>query len=328
MIVLDALEDDRAALVLHQMRRSGRWLQHAALRCQVATQNSDAARLRQGLFARHDDVVIVVGDVLDVVPDRVAGHGQGILVQETHFADRLDHDRETAGVVELLHQVFARRLEVDDRRDVAAEAIPVVEAEIDADAAGKRQEVQHGVGRAADGAVDADGILKGFLRQNVGRLQVLLHHVDDAAAGELGDHSTACVDGRNGRVAGQRHAERFGHRGHGGSRAHGHAASGRTGHALLGVHEFCQRHLAGLHHLGELPDRRTGADILAAPFAVQHRAAGDENNRDIDAGSPHQQARRGLVAAAEQHDAIDRIAADRLFDVHRCKVAEHHRRRT
>ena len=46
--------------------------------------------------------------------------------------------------------------------------------------------------------------------------------------------------------------------------------------------------------------------------------------RQVAAGRAHQQRRRGLVAADQQHDAVDRIAADRLLDVHADEVAEQH----
>ena len=44
-----------------------------------------------------------------------------------------------------------------------------------------------------------------------------------------------------------------------------------------------------------------------AELAVQHRPAGDHDRREVDARRPHQQPRRGLVAAAQQNDAVDRV---------------------
>ena len=61
--------------------------------------------------------------------------------------------------------------------------------------------------------------------------------------------------------------------------------------------------------------------------AVQHRAAGDDDRRQIAARRAHDQRRRRLVAAAEQDHAVDRIAANRLLDVHRGEIAEQHRGR-
>ena len=87
------------------------------------------------------------------------------------------------------------------------------------------------------------------------------------------------------------------------------------------------RHAAGAHVFAEAPHVGAGADVLAAELAVEHRPAGDDERGQIAAGRAHHQRRRGLVAAAEQDDAVDRVAADRFLDVHAHEVAEQHRRR-
>jgi hypothetical protein len=69
------------------------------------------------------------------------------------------------------------------------------------------------------------------------------------------------------------------------------------------------------------------APVLAAKLAVQHRSAGDAYRRQIARRRTHQQRGRRLVAAHHQHDAVERIGADRFLDVHRDLVAEQHRRR-
>ena len=65
----------------------------------------------------------------------------------------------------------------------------------------------------------------------------------------------------------------------------------------------------------------------AAELAVQHRPAREHDRRHVARRGAHQERRRGLVAAGHQHHAVDRIAADRLLDVHRGEVAEQHRGR-
>ena len=80
---------------------------------------------------RADDVVIVVDDVLDLVPDRTAGHGQRILVKQSRLAQMPEHHRQAAGIEKLLHQIFARRHQVDDGCDITAATVPVVERDID-----------------------------------------------------------------------------------------------------------------------------------------------------------------------------------------------------
>jgi hypothetical protein len=58
------------------------------------------------------------------------------------------------------------------------------------------------------------------------------------------------------------------------------------------------------------------------PF--QHRAGGNEDRRHVHRGGGHHQAGAGLVAAAEQDDAVDRMGADRFLRLHRQQVAIEH----
>ena len=51
------------------------------------------------------------------------------------------------------------------------------------------------------------------------------------------------------------------------------------------------------------------------------------DGRQVDAGRAHQQRGRGLVAAHQQHHAVDRVAADAFLDVHAGEVAVQHRGR-
>lgn len=59
-------------------------------------------------------------------------------------------------------------------------------------------------------------------------------------------------------------------------------------------------------------------------LAVEHRPAGHDNGRDVATGGTHQQCRRGLVTAGEQHYTIDGVAANRFLDVHTRQVAGKH----
>ena len=63
----------------------------------------------------------------------------------------------------------------------------------------------------------------------------------------------------------------------------------------------------------------------ASAVAAQHRACGQIDGWEVHAGGAKQKAGRGLVAAAHQHDAIDGMAAQQFFRVHRQHVAIEHR---
>ena len=55
-----------------------------------------------------------------------------------------------------------------------------------------------------------------------------------------------------------------------------------------------------------------GAGAHALPPAVQHRPAGEHDRRDVHRRRRHDQRRRGLVAAGQQHHAVERIAVQHL----------------
>src|SRR4030095_17020420 len=181
-----------------------------------------------------------------------------------------------------------------------------------------------GVGGAADGHAGADGVVEGLAGEDPRRLEVLAHHLHDPAPRHLGERQPARVRGRDRSVTGQGHAERLGHRGHRGRGAHDHAVPGRAREARLDLAELLLGEPAGPPLGPEAPVVRAGADVLGAPAPAQHGPAGHHDRRHVGGGRAHQHGGRGLVAAGEQHHAVQRIGADALLHVHRHQVAEEH----
>ena len=66
---------------------------------------------------------------------------------------------------------------------------------------------------------------------------------------------------------------------------------------------------------------------MAAPVAAQHRPGRHVDRRQAHRDRAHDQAGRGLVAAAHQHRAVDRMAAQQLLAFHGEEVAVEHGRR-
>ena len=126
---------------------------------------------------------------------------------------------------------------------------------------------------------------------------------------------------------GQRRAERLGHRRHRAGGAHRVAVAVGARVAGLDLEVLRVGDLAAPAHVGDAPEIGARADLLVAPLAVQHRPAGHADGRQVDARGAHQLRRRRLVAAAQQHDAVERVGAQRLLDVHRHEVAPEHRGR-
>ncbi len=151
-----------------------------------------------------------------------------------------------------------------------------------------------------------------------------LDHLDDPPAALLGDGHAARVGGGDVGAAGQGHAQRLGQAGHGAGGAHHHAVAVAAVHRALDLDKLLLGQPPGAAHIPEAEHIGARADLLAVPAALEHRPARDHDRRDIGAGRAHQLGRRGLIAAAQQHHAIDRVGLDHLLHVHGHQVAVEH----
>ena len=82
--------------------------------------------------------------------------------------------------------------------------------------------------------------------------------------------------------------------------------------------------VAGAALVPEFPGIGAGTELFAGIIAAEHRPGRKEDHRNAGAERTHDQRRRGLVAAAHQHGAVDRLAADLLLGLHRQQVAVEH----
>ena len=262
------------------------------------------------LVVRHDDLGIGRLCTLRVLRDGLAVDGERVAMQATGRHQLVHHGRQPAGAKIILAQIRAGRLHVDEERHVVADFLPILDGEFDADMPRYGVEVDRRIGRTADRRTGDDRILEGGAGQDVRRLQVLAHDFDGAHAGLVGDLAALAIRRRDRGAAGQRHAERLGHRIHGRGGAHRVAVADRRRRVRDDVDEFLVVDLAGGDILPRLPDHRARARELAVVIAVEHRPAGKHDRRRVDGCRRHQTGRRGLVAAGHQHHAVERIAVE------------------
>ena len=98
---------------------------------------------------------------------------------EQHLEQRL----EAANAYEVSHVVLTARLEVGEHRDLPADAFEIFEGQFDVGGVGHRDEVKHSIRRTAEGDDDGDGVLKGFLGEDVRGTDILLEQLQNGFAG-------------------------------------------------------------------------------------------------------------------------------------------------
>ena len=264
--------------------------------------------------------------VVEVVDERLAGDRDGGRVEQ--ILDLAQDRQQSAGAMEVLHQEAAGRLQVDEQRDAGADAVEVVEGEVDAEPAGDGEQVHDGVGRAADGGQGDDRVEERAAVMTMAGPAIRPSTISTASAPVvMGGLEQPAVRGRGAGDAGQRHAQRLGHQAHRRRGAHRVAVAAAADHRRLRLEELlCDRVPARTSS----DSRQTSVpqpSAHAAERAGQHRTAGHDDRRQIDRGGGHQQRRDGLVASAEEHDAVDRVGPEHLLGRHRGHVAPEHRGR-
>ena len=184
-----------------------------------------------------------------------------------------------------------------------------------------RDQVDHRVGRAADRGQRLDRVLERLAREDLRELQVLVHHLDDAPARH-------CARSRCG---GRRPPDR----------RRCPAGRGRAPRPCWPSSTPCPSSCSGRgcgacsFRLRRSPaacsvPARTCSLMLHTPVP---EPSSWPRHLPLSIGPPetpivgrsharraHHQRRRGLVAAHQQHDAVDRVAADRFLDVHAARL--------
>ena len=217
--------------------------------------------------------------------------------------------------------VVLRRRHLAETGHPTGQAVDVGQGEVDAAFVRRGQQVQHGVGRAAHRDVEAHRVLEGGEARDAarqrGRIVLFV-----PAAGEIDDHAAGLAEQplaigmrrQDRSVAGQRQAERLGQAVHrvGGE----HARAGTAGRAggALDRSDFlvAVAVVRGDDHRVYEVDRALGA--FHHDLAGLHRAARDEDGRDVEPHRRHQHAGRDLVAIGDAHQRVGAVRIDHVFD--------------
>ena len=124
-----------------------------------------------GAVERVDDLAVGLRriEIGEVLGHGLAGDGEAVAVEQA-VLEQLAEDRlDAADAIEVDHVVLAVRLHVGDVRDTRADAVEVVELELDLRLVRDREQVEHRVGGAAERHRDRDRVLERLLGQDLTR---------------------------------------------------------------------------------------------------------------------------------------------------------------
>mmetsp|Transcript_19599 Transcript_19599/g.54488 ORF Transcript_19599/g.54488 Transcript_19599/m.54488 type:complete len:309 (-) Transcript_19599:790-1716(-) len=183
-------------------------LGNRALGSEVAIEDLQMAVWLDGGFDGHDDFLAFAETRASskVLSHRLSGDSHAGAVNEALLQQVLEHSGRATDLVEVLHHVLARGLEVRDEGYAVRHLLEVVDGERHAAGLGHGKQVQDGIGGTARGHDHHHRVLKGGARHDVPRLDVLLHEVEKCSACHAAFIALQWVLRRDGRGVGQRHA--------------------------------------------------------------------------------------------------------------------------
>ncbi len=281
-----------------------------ANRCNAARCRLDCVRVRAATYG-------------ELLAQRQAAHTRGVEPQQR--AQLGEHRGHAAGTMQVLQPQVAAGLAVDQQRYPPRGRLEGGQGKRNAGTAGNCEQMDDGVGGAADRQQGGDGIGERCRRKQVSGAHRGLRQGGGAAARGRGVPQARPGTGRRGGTARQHHAQRFGQAGHGGSGPHHHARATGGAQFLLHVAERRVIQLTGAVPLPVGAAVGAGAEPGAAPGTGAHWAGHHRHRRHVRRCRGHQLRRYGLVAAAEQHRRIHRVGGERLLGLHRQQVAVQHR---
>ena len=303
----------RTDVVHHIGILDSREFNDTAIRSNIAVKNSQRA-IFIGVFRFADDIFridtvsleipktafkeVALFNHFQIFTERTARNGQDVEVQFV-FEVHLDH-RNPAGIPEEFCNVFATGLYIRQILDALTDFIKHARMNVNAELMGNRREMNRRIGRTADCLMDFNGIDKGCFRHDFRRRDAFFRQFHDFLACQTGITLAFHQRGRYDSIARKGHTECFRHALH---RAGGpHELAGTTGRT---AGQFVIAHFIFADQTAFVTGRnRAGKVRRRAPRAAAHGAAGNVDNRHIEAGRYFQMGRYSLIAAGNQNNPV------------------------
>ena len=317
----------RGALAVEDPRRAGErrvveagGLHHRALGGQRALEDRQPAGLVDRPVERAEHVVVEARgcELLEVLGHRLPGDGQRVAVHQPGVEQRLHHDRDAADLVDVVHHVAAERLEVAEVRDLVADPVEVVDGQVDVGLAGHRQQVEHGVRGAAEGHHDGDRVLERLRVMTWRAVMPWRSRLTTASPERWAKPSRRRSTAGGAAEPGQAHPDRLGDGGHGVGGVHAAAGALARADRALDPVDLLAGDLpgqAGADGLEGVDDR----DVVAVDLAGHDRAGVQEDAGQVEPRGGHHHAGQALVAAGQQHRAVEPLGHHHGLD----RVGDH-----
>ena len=291
----------------------------AVLRERLGSTNTGRARaehlFHRVVFGQHHVVLV------QRLRQRQAKHVFHVTVQQPGAIQLAEDTDDATRAMHVFHMVLlGTRCDLTQLRHFTGEPVDVAHGEVDFGFLRGGQQVQNGVGGTAHGDVQGHGVLErrfagDAARQRAGvvLLVVALSQFNDAFTGVEEQLLTVGMGRQQRAVARLRQTQRFGQAVHGVRREHtGTGAAGRARGALhlvtLLVRDFRVRALDHRIDQVELDDF-----VGELGFPRFHRAAGDEDHRNVQAQGGHQHPRGDFVAVGDTDHRIGAVGVNHVL---------------
>ena len=90
-------------------------------------------------------------------------------MQQARIKQPAHHHRNAAHTIHITHHVSTEGLDVREQRHLRADAVEVLNVQVDLGFMGDRQQMQDRIGRASKGHDHRDGVFQGLPRDDVAR---------------------------------------------------------------------------------------------------------------------------------------------------------------
>ena len=310
--ILFAVEHPRGTAVHHHFRHHRALLDHGAFGSQIAKQDRDTAVFAQRGFQLVDDLAVRVRRRVNALA-HCAADGHQIAMDQSAFVQLFQHRLDAADFVQVGDEHLAGGVQLADLGRLVPDLVNFLQVDGAARRIRDRDDMQHRVGGAADRHIRPQRVFKRGGGQNIARANVLFQQLENLLAGVFRQAGARRIHRRNGTVARQRHADRFGQAVHRVGGVHTRAGAAGGAGILFQTRQLVVVDLAGgmaadrFKHFGQ-------AHPHALVFAGQHRTTADKDGGQIHAARRQQHAGHDFVAVGDKHHRVNGVGGEHHFD--------------